>query len=319
MSRKRLRSRGFSLVELLVVVSVVAILISLTLSAIQQAQESARAVRCSDHLRQIGLGLAMHHDAHGVFPSNGGWDGKQQILSTTGVSVEVFTKTRGDGVVYHWGVPDPSLPPEKQTGGWAYAILPYIEQSSLYNNLNYEVAVALYQCPSRRSPEPQLPVDDGKATYSGGGWAWGKIDYAVNGQLIRNRPGSVHPIDPEPERRVNTYRGLARIASIRDGTSATILTGEKAMDLARVDTGAWYWDEPFLLGGSYATARRGIDVLPDLYGIAYHDNWGSAHTTIAHFGFADGSVRRIRHGAPPSLMRALLSPAGGEPHEPDTP
>jgi prepilin-type processing-associated H-X9-DG protein len=182
------------------------------------------------------------------------------------------------------------------------------------------VAVAIYACPSRREPGPRLASDDDEtASYSGGGWAWGQIDYAVNGQLIRNRPGTVHPIDPEPDRRSGTWRGLARMASITDGTSTTILTGEKAMDLARADTGWWFWDEPFLLGGSYATARRGTEVLPDRYGIAYQDNWGSAHRSAAHFGFADGSVRRLRHGTPPSVMRALLSPSGGEALDPGLP
>jgi prepilin-type N-terminal cleavage/methylation domain-containing protein/prepilin-type processing-associated H-X9-DG protein len=313
MSRPRIRSRGFSLVELMVVLSIIAILLSLTLGVVQEAREAARAMRCSDQLRQIGLGLSLHHDAHGVFPTNGGWDGRQTILSTSGQPVEVFTRTNADSVVYHWGAPDPSLSPDKQTGGWAYAILPYIEQTSLYNAVNYQHAVALYACPSRRPATVQYPADDDMASYSGGGWSWGKIDYAVNGQLIRNRPVSVHPADPESDSRQNTRRGLARMGSITDGTSNTILAGEKAMDLARATAGGWFWDEPFLLGGSYATARRGIDVLPDRFGIAYRDNWGSAHQSLAHFLFADGSVRRVEHGAPPWVMRAWLSPSGGEP------
>lgn len=310
MNRSPVARGGFSLVELLVVLSIVGILISLTLGGVQEARETARAVSCSDHLRQIGLGLSLHHDAHGAFPSNGGWDGRQTIPSIAGPPIEVFTRTNPDNVVYHWGAPEPSLSVEKQTGGWAYAILPYVEQGSLYNQVNYPFAVELYACPSRRAAVALVPVDDDLAAYSGGGWSWGKIDYAVNGHLIRNRPGTVHPIDPEP----NPPRGPARIAAITDGTSGTILTGEKAMDPARATTGAWFWDEPFLLGGSYATARRGIDVLPDRFGIAYPDNWGSAHRSFAHFGFADGSVRRLNHGAPPWVMRALLSPAGGEAH-----
>ena len=94
--------------------------------------------------------------------------------------------------------------------------------------------MAIYACPSRRDPGPRLaPDDDEKASYSGGGWAWGQIDYAVNGQLIRNRPGTTHPLDNKPERRKDPRSGLARIANITDGASTTILTGEKAMDQAR--------------------------------------------------------------------------------------
>lgn len=229
-----------------------------------------------------------------------------------GGRTQVYTRTNSAGTVYHWGVGDPSLASDRQTGGWAYAILPYIEQQNLYDNVNYSVALTLYACPSRRDPVARVPVDDTDASYSGGGWAWGQIDYAANGLIIRNRPGTVHPADQAPGGGSQLTEGLSRIAEITDGTSTTILTGEKAMDPDRSDTGAWFWDEPFLLGGSYATARKGIDVLPDRPGIYYKQNWGAAHPSGAHFGFADGSVRVLRFGTPPPLMRTLLSPSGGE-------
>lgn len=312
MSNARSRRMGFSLLELLVVVSIVAILSVLTLSAVEGARDTARGASCADHVRQLGLGLAMHHDTHGAFPSNGGWDGRQTIVAKTGGRVEVYTKTNQDKTIYHWGMGDPALAPEKQTGGWPYAILPYIEQRNLYNQVNIEVGLALYHCPSRRDPTPiEPPASDEIASYSGGGWAWGKIDYATNAHIIRNRPGTRHPNDPEPKpNQPAANASLSRLAGIRDGTANTILLGEKSMDPERYDTGGWFWDEPFLLGGSYASSRGGIDVLPDRVGIFYKNNWGSAHASGVHFGMADGSARLIRFGATPPVMRALLTPSG---------
>ncbi len=312
MSSSRALRAGFSLIELLVVISIVTIMATLLLSAVQGGREAARGVSCADHQRQIGLGLAMHHDTHGAFPSNGGWDGRQTIAARDGSRVEVFTRTNAEGRIDRWGVGDPGLPPQLQTGGWAYAILPYVEQGNLYNQLNYEVALTIYHCPSRRAPAAIVPRDDDNASYSGGGWAWGAIDFAVNGRLIKNRPGSHHPLDPRPAGPPDPRRDLATIAAIRDGTSTTILTGEKAMDPAVHSPGGWFWDEPFLLGGSYATARRGFEVLPGRLGIPHQDNWGSDHPTTAHFGFADGSVRPIRHSTSSTLMKALLTPGGAE-------
>jgi prepilin-type N-terminal cleavage/methylation domain-containing protein/prepilin-type processing-associated H-X9-DG protein len=64
----RLRRPGFSLVELLVVIAIVAILLSLTLQAIQQARDAANRVCCMNNLRQAGLALHLYHGDEGSFP-----------------------------------------------------------------------------------------------------------------------------------------------------------------------------------------------------------------------------------------------------------
>lgn len=110
----------------------------------------------------------------------------------------------------------------------------------------------------------------------------------------------------------NPRWGRRRCIASSDGPSNTILLGEKGLDPDRYDTGSWYWDEPFLLGGSYASARRGELILPDIRGIPYEDTWGSAHPAGVHFAMADASVRTVRQSTAMPVVEAMLTPRGRE-------
>jgi hypothetical protein len=195
-----------------------------------------------------------------------------------------------------WGVGQPSLRPRQQTGSWAYSILPYIEQTAIYQGQTWTEPVALYLCPARRPPLA-LPVkNDSHGYYEGGGWAWGHIDYGGNSRLFPDRPVCWN------------------LTHITDGTSNTILVGEKAMDTSLYLTGTWFWDEPFFVGGSGGTARWGTTLLRDGPGtaMATRGNWGSAHSAGAHFMLADGSTRIISYTTSDQIMSMLLTPQGGE-------
>src|SRR5579863_4475370 len=100
--------RGFTLVELLVVITIIGILIALLLPAVQAARESARRIQCENNLKQLSLGMLDFESENKRFPS-GGWG-------------------------YCWvGDPDRGLSPPNQPGGWQFQILPYIEQKNLFS------------------------------------------------------------------------------------------------------------------------------------------------------------------------------------------
>ncbi len=95
---------AFTLVELLVVITIIGILIALLLPAVQAAREAARRAQCSNNLKQMGLGLHSYHAANNVFPSGS----RSHVMANQWV----------------WG------------HSWAVAILPYCEQNALYDQLD---------------------------------------------------------------------------------------------------------------------------------------------------------------------------------------
>lgn len=294
-SRPMPRRGAFSLIEILVTIAIVSVLLGLGLPAVQRIRAAAARTNCANNLRQVGQALMQFHESHYVFPSNGGWDGKQTIKDVNGVPFTPSTFDRVADNTYQWGVGDPALAPEAQTGSWAYSILPYLDQENAYRARSWSTPVPTYVCPSRRKAAASTVVaEDAYGRYVGGGLTWAKTDYACNLQALDNRPVCVP------------------IARFTDGLSNTVLAGEKAFDPVVDQPTTWYWDEPYSIGGSKGTGRPGVGVLPDRAGIPFKENWGSAHAGGAQFVFGDGSVRPVSFNTDLTVVEALLTPDGGE-------
>ena len=288
------RRSAFTLIELLVVIAIIGVLIGLLIPAVQSVRHAAARVECENNLKQIGLALHQFLGVHRVFPSNGGWDGKQTIQSVNGAPVTVETFDFTTNKAYKFGVGDPKFGPRDQTGSWAYSILPFLEQKAMYDKAEWGVPVSVLICRTRRLPEAKTVVaQDQWGRYTSGGWAWSRTDYGANIAAFDNRPIC------SPSSRFT------------DGLSNTILIGEKAYD-RQVQELSWYYDEGLFVGGSKGTSRSALGLERDGPGINYKDNWGSPHVVGVHFLFGDGAVRLLDYNTNPNVIAALLTPNGGE-------
>lgn len=186
--------RGFTLLELLVVLAVIGLLIALIAPAIQSSRETARRMQCVSQLKQLALACSNYESQHGMFP-----------------------------------------PGACKGFGWLVAILPYMDQGALYNQVDFNIRVMEQQsllsivvpgtlCPSETQSVPIMP----------GGWA--STSYAANsgtgiqaagfnGMFRHLQTGGVPPYREGPVRAADVVDGLSNTALFSEILVAN-LTGD---------------------------------------------------------------------------------------------
>ena len=313
------RSTGFTLIELIVVLGIIAVVLSLMITAFAGANDAARRINCVNNLRQLHLGMQSYHACHGVYPP---------------------------GVVGHERPVAES--PLGHRLGWTSMILPYAEQQAIYSTLNFDVGAEdpsnatarscqmnTYACPSS-SPGPG---------FSPGLWSM------MGGPARPRDAGLVNYVgchDPREKAIDLDARGVfflnsrIRAAEVFDGLSQTIFLGE----VARASSAGW------LAGGrstlrntgspinrvdstalgeaarseSWRTSPMTPEALESLIGSGdvvpppgYVGGFGSRHRGDGSvFAFGDGSVRFLRSSIEPAVFHSLGDRDDGEDDDDDS-
>ena len=279
---RRARS-GFTLVELLVVITIIGILIALLLPAVQAAREAARRMQCSNHLKQMALAFHNYHVTFGVLP-DGGKDKPGSDLCNGCCDAN----NRGD-----WN--------------FLYQIMPFIEQDNLYQEPSdttiYRTPIAVYYCPTRRRAK-RYPDDNGtaRADYAG---CRGDRQVPANGAVVRR-----------------VCDAAVDFAAIRDGTSNTLLLGEKQTNpyyFGRsggdnepyVNAGSSVGDSDHLRTAQYPPASDSEHrAEPPVF---WSTRFGSSHPGMFNGALADGSVRTISLSIDEETFRRLCVRNDGQP------
>jgi prepilin-type N-terminal cleavage/methylation domain-containing protein/prepilin-type processing-associated H-X9-DG protein len=288
---KEHKLHGFSMVELLIVITITGILISLLLPAVEAAREAARQLQCKNNLKQLALGCLTHENALGYFPT-GGWG-------------YAWTGDPERGSDWH------------QPAGWLYTILPYIGQQGLHDMgldksesakadaaMNrMSMTLSVWYCPTRR-PAIVFPWDgtgEGVSLVNAGRpTAVGKSDYAanagsgiVNGHAVCTPSvawvsapigGAAGPIaetevsatatGPATANAITTFKNAAAISDgivwlgsttratdVKDGLSCTYLLGEKWIDVDHYTDGGDLGDDQGALIGQNEDILRWTGIM----------------------------------------------------------
>lgn len=292
MSSRPNRRNGFTLVELLVVIAVIAMLIAILLPAVQSARGAARRSICSNNLRQIGIALNSYHTTHSRFPA-----GSDVAPRDIGLSWRVHLLPYLEQQAIH-GIIDPSVGPNGTAEGWRFA----------------NAKISVFVCPSHSSSQRN------RSNYSGvmgaGTTRAATEDQTKCGSYFTD--GLLFPDSAITE------------AHVKDGCSHSMAIAERVYFARNSWLYGSAWTEspakrtcvyssknivwPLNSQGSrvgYFVSDPEVD--PPLRKVLMNDlMFGSDHPGGAYFQFVDGSVHFLDDAIDFTIYQNLATIAGGE-------
>lgn len=294
---------GFTLVELLVVITIIGALVALLLPAVQAAREAARRAECQNNLKQISLALYQHHDTYGRFPP--GW------------VQEPFTVPQGKIVGGHGLFP---------------FLLPYFEEVSLAEVYHWEfrcqgpenqpvatMQLKILQCPSAE-PDRWVTVVEEPTNY-------GYEGRGACGDYTAVRDVDTRLVDLGLVDEAANYSGvltknyLTRLQDITDGTSQTILVTECAgrpemwragRPIQEIYAPGGAWVGPTLIFGQGSSPDGATKPGPCAINCTNNREVYSFHPNGANTVFADSSLHFLNADIDIRIFARLVTRAGDE-------
>ena len=317
---------GFTLVELLVVITIIGILIALLLPAVQAAREAARRMQCSSNLKQLGLAMHNYHATNGALPAGTAY------LKLTDPS------TQGHG----WN---------RQT--WAVAIYPFIEQQALFDRYNPNLGgasssyanwagtansappngpacqpISLLLCPSDGMAGSSRTHGGGTQTLCLSNYMGFMGDQPYQSGLPASHPNFVAPTAKPAAFGIGVWR---RFAEFHDGLSNSLMLGEYLTGVSRPASandeqrGEVWGDEPgcsqiMTINTPNSSAEDALDWCwpdPSANLPCHHAGNEAAAARSRHPGgvnvvMADGAVQFVTDGIALTVWQALGTIDGGE-------